>query len=137
MNQRKLILTIMIIFVALVFTWAADGIRVRAPHPDTPEGSIAPIMDALIPLDFKISSSPGPYCDTVDVDLIIEADEHGNPSRCTWRILDGSAVQLECEDFYDLYYRCDGPACFNLRVVTLVQATGRVLSIKRGHVCLE
>lgn len=137
MNQRKIILTIMIVFAALVISWAADGVRVRMPHPDTPEGSIAPEVDLHIPFDLRVSSSPGPYCNPLDVDLIVETGEDGTGTRYIWRVMGDGMVQLECEDFYDLYYRCEDIACFNLRVVTVEASTGRVLSIKRGHVCID
>jgi hypothetical protein len=137
MNQQKAIITVMIIFATLVLVWAADGVRVRAPHPDAPDGSIEPVMNVHIPFDFHVTSSPCPYCDPVDVDLIIETDENGHELNHTWRLLDGASVQLTCDNFYDLYYRADGPACFNLRVVNVAATSGRVLSIKRGHVCLD
>jgi hypothetical protein len=137
MNQQKAIITIMIIFATLVLVWAADGVRVRTPHPDTPDGSIAPAMTGQIPFDFQVSSSPGPHCDPVDVDLIIETGESRTRLNQTWRLLDGASVQLECDNFYDLYYRSDGPGCFNIRIVSVEEASGRMLSLKRGHMCLK
>jgi hypothetical protein len=53
-----------------------------------------------------------------------------------WRMMDGEVVQLECEDFFDLYYLAEAPACFNVRVVT-ADTAGRKLSGRRGHVCME
>jgi len=94
------------------------------------------MLEQLIPFGMRCSIAAGRQCDPMDVEVIVQTDASGHDLDYRWRVLDDGVVQMECGDFYDLYYRCDAPACLRLRVLT-ENDVGQIVSEKRGHVCLE
>lgn len=94
------------------------------------------MLDRHIPVIFQEASPPGPHCDPLDVELFIIQNVLGEDLEYRWRAMAGERVQLECDDFYDLYYRYDAPNGLDLRVMTQ-DYVGRTLFEGRGHVCIE
>jgi hypothetical protein len=94
-------------------------------------------LEPLIPFAIRVASAPAPQCDPLDVELIVVTDSGNQEMVNRWRVMDGQAIQMEFEDFHDLYYRCDAPSCLDLRVVRMDGRTGKIYSSRQGHVCLE
>jgi hypothetical protein len=98
-----------------------------------------PALDMLeqhIPFRVDILRSLAPEDNALELEIIIQQDELGRELEYSWRAMDGDTLLVECEDFYDLYYRCDGPSLFNVRVITR-DHTGRQVSIQRGCIALN
>lgn len=94
------------------------------------------LLEQHIP--FAIETLPGiePGDDVFELDLVVDLDEEGRDLVYTWRAMDGDTMLLECGDFYDLYYRCDGPSLFKVRVITRDHA-GNQISVRRGLVSVD
>ncbi len=89
------------------------------------------------PFAIRMVSVPDPDCVPLDVEARILVDQHGQEKATLWRVMDGENVQLECDTFYDVYYRCDAPTCYRLTVLTVRIETGVVLSSREGYMMLD
>ncbi len=134
MNRRGETHTLAAILAIVMMAWIASGYRVQQQSDALRD--VAGALDLHIPFNFRVSMGAGPYCDPLSVELLMLVDSAGQELEFRWRVMDGDLVQLECGNFYDLYYRCDAPRCLDLRVVTQ-DYSGRFLSERRGHVCIE
>lgn len=99
-------------------------VRLSADHALT-------ALENQIPFDLKIATTPQPGSDYFELDVIVQLDAEGRETAYTWRAMDGENVLLECNDFYDLYYMCDGPSELQVRVFTR-DNTGQLSSIRQS-----
>jgi hypothetical protein len=105
----------------------------EAPPPDP-----SPTwLNENIPFGMEVFSTPPDGCDALDVALLITRDADGREINQRWHVMDGEEVQLACPTFEDLYYRCEAPGCYNLRIVTVDARSGNILSTALRHVCLH
>lgn len=136
MTRKRTIALAVLGMTGSLLVWAAGSWS-----PSTDEtGSMNPLAGLLreeLPFIFTLSAEPGPHCDPLDIEWVRVLDAAGDVLEEEWRVLDGATVQLVCDDFYTLYYRCDGPSCLNLRIVLVDGATGATVSRRQAHVCLE
>lgn len=88
-------------------------------------------LENQIPFELKIATNPLPGSDYFELDVIVQFDAEGNEADYTWRAMDGENILLECDDFYDLYYLCDGPSELQVRVFTR-DHSGQLSSIRQG-----
>jgi hypothetical protein len=134
MKRRGETFTLAAVLTIVMMAWIASGYRVQQRNDEVRD--VADALDLHIPFNYRVSMTAGPRCDALDIEHVVLLDSTGEEIDYRWRMMDGEVVQLECEDFYDLYYRVEAPACFNVRVVT-VNTAGQKLSGRRGHVCME
>jgi hypothetical protein len=94
------------------------------------------LLEQHIPFRVETLSELAPEDDALELEIIVQQDEHGRDLEYAWRAMDGDTLLVECDDFYDLYYRCDGPSLFNVRVITR-DHTGRQISVRRGFISIN
>lgn len=112
---------------------------IGARHDRTAIRLNQPALDLLeqhIPFRVEILSELAPDDDALELEIIVQQDELGRDLEYVWRAMDGNTLLVECGDFYDLYYRCDGPSLFNVRVITR-DHTGKQVSLQQGFVSIN
>jgi len=112
----------------------------RALHAT--EGPILPDIiqqqvDQHIPFDAVAGQNPGANCNPVDLELLVITDQQGRDLDYRWRIQERDGYQIECGDFYELYYRCDGHSCYQMRVVRRSEDHNHEIISEPVHVCLR
>ena len=107
-----------------------------APVMPSPQDVFAEI-EQHVPFNIKTPEQPTPSCDPVDMELLVIMDSQNRDMDYRWRILDRGVLLFECGDFYDLYYRCDGHGCYNVRVVRQPENSSRRLASKPLHICIK
>jgi len=112
----------MLFCMSVIFT--AGAVLVFASREVIPDFTL-PQLEEQIPFEFSVTDKPMNSCDPLDVDVVMIKGVNGE-TNYRWRVMDGDEVQMEFMSFNDLYYRCDGPGCFNIRM-------GKT----RRHVCLK
>jgi len=94
-------------------------------------------VDQHIPFHVVAGEEPGATCDPVDLELLVITDPEGQDLDYRWRITKEGGAMIECGDFYELYYRCDGQSCYQMRVVRRPGTTGKEIVSAPVHVCLK
>ena len=98
--------------------------------------SAVALLEQHIPFNLETRRELAPEDDALDLNVVVQLDEKGRDLEYTWRAMDGDTTLLECGDFYDLYYRCEAPSLFNVRVITL-DHTGQQVSSCQGIIAIN
>lgn len=98
--------------------------------------SAVALLEQHIPFSLETRREIAPEDDALDLNVVVQLDEKGRDLEYTWRAMDGDTTLLECGDFYDLYYRCEAPSLFNVRVITL-DHTGQQVSSCQGIIAIN
>lgn len=119
-NYKKSIIAGLTMLSLAIIAGGARYDRAGAPPEPAVElnSEAFDLLEQHIPFRVEKLRGFGPEDSAVDMDVIVQRDEQGRDLDYTWRARDGEALLVECDDFYDLYYRCDGPSRFNVRVIT-------------------
>ncbi|HMO51356.1 MAG TPA: hypothetical protein PKE26_08690 [Kiritimatiellia bacterium] len=140
LHHKRNVTVALLLAVALV-GWAGwqhePGGLHRPPGDSAPDEAMMRLLEQHIPFALQARAAPGPHCDVIDLEIVVMLDEQGRELEYRWRVMDGDTVQLECADFYDLYYRCDAPSCYQIRAVWKRETAEKPVAVRRGAVCLE
>lgn len=101
-----------------------------------PGPEVLELLGRHIPFTLEAVPALDPGDDALGLDVIVQLDENGLERETIWRAMDGETVLLECSDFYDLYYRCDGPALLNIRHITR-DHTGHQIATRHGVIAIH
>jgi len=116
--KLALVVITLLVLTGVVMAWT--GRRILAEDAALRMTSIDPAtaneIETHIPFDVRITSTPPPWCDPVDLVVELDTDASGSVTEERWTVMDGIAPQMTFESFDDLYYRCDGPDCFRITV---------------------
>ena len=136
MKTKIMLFAIMPALLAVV----AGAARLKSPESvvDTPQLMLKaglPGLEKQIPFELEEVATPAPGVDYFELDVIVQLDDTGRESGYIWRAMDGETVLLECDDFYDLFYMCDGPSELKIRVINRDEA-GRQTTVRQGFLAL-
>jgi hypothetical protein len=139
MNKKTKIILLAIMPALIAVVAGAARLKIPESVVNTPQPVLKaglPELENQIPFELEEITTPAPGVDYFELDVIVQLDETGRESVYTWRAMDGETVLLECADFYDLYYMCDGPSEFKVRVITRDEA-GRQTTVRQGFLAMN
>lgn len=139
MNKKTKIMLFAIVPALVAVVSGATRLKIPETTVNIPQPLLKaaiPELEKHIPFELEEVAAPVPGADYFELDVIVQLDDAGRESSYTWRAMDGETILLECADFYDLYYMCDGPSELKVRVITR-DVSGRQTTARQGLLALN